>query len=270
MVQKTRPWGGTLTVVVVVIVVAVVTCLSNITFRKNNTNCYTIQSPISPQFSQNLHFDVYSKQFRDNNLVHIKDVFREEYFHILQNEIATILRSKSTHRNHLFSGIRKAETLTASDLMSSKIIADLYYSSLFIDFLKKIALLNLETVNCDDQSSMNLLVYNKPDDFIAWHHDPNHYTGKRLTILISIVNTNSSGTALSSSQLEYKDTRGEIHSIQMAANSILVFNGSLVEHRATGISDGDSRIVLSFTYCDECRETFFGNLWKRLKETVLY
>ena len=119
---------------------------------------------------------------------------------------------------------------------------------------------------------MNILIYDKPGDFISWHFDPNHYIGMRLTILISIVNKGKGkdSSSLSSSFLQYK-LRGsnEIHSIQMKPNSILIFDGSQIEHKATGIDEHERRIVLSFTYCDICRETVLGNFVKRCKEMIM-
>lgn len=207
--------------------------------------------------------DFYSKKFKNDDIVFIKNIFDLQCFNILKSDVMNnIYKAKRNDLQYL----RKASTVKATDI--TKEVANLYYSIYFLDFLKKITGLNsLENVNCDDESSMNIFVYDKPEDFITWHKDPNHYIGNRLTVLINIVNTNNDGD-LSDSELQYM-IKGKEYSIKMPPNSIVIFQGSKINHRATSIGEDGKRIILSFTYCDICKESLYGCLSKNIKNKVL-
>jgi hypothetical protein len=250
----------------ILLVVGMVICCC-LTYPKNN-NCVILKDTIIPYFNVDRDLTPFKKQFKDNRIVLIEDLFETTFFNHLQKKVLENEQFENRTAD-VFNSLRKAGTVNSSKI--SPTIVDLYYNSNFLKFLREITELPLENVNCDDKSNMNILIYDKPGDFISWHFDPNHYIGSRLTVLISIVNRSSSDSqSLSSSFLQYK-LRGskEIHSIQMKPNSILIFDGSQIEHRATGIRENEQRIVLSFTYCDICRETVIGNFVKRCKEMIM-
>lgn len=253
-------------VFVVVVVVALVIC-SSVSFSKNNV---CVESTLQSTFeSQSLRALANEKEFKEHNIVFIKDVFDQAYFRVLKDGVLGHLNKGTMKRNNAFTSVRRAMTVKASDLRDEKNARDLYYSKFFIKDLRRMTGLPLENVSCNDEASMNVLVYNKPNDFISWHHDPNHYKGRRLTVLISLVNENArEPDKLSESELQYI-LDGKQHSIKMPPNSMLVFDGSKIKHRATSIGEGDTRIVLSFTYCDVCREGLMGYMFKKIKELVL-
>jgi hypothetical protein len=234
----------------------------NMTYKKNN-DCTNLNN--LPIHIKDKNWTPFINQFNENRLVLIENFFEKHFFDNLQQNILQIQESNRT--NNLFKSIRRGSTIPSNSV--TEFIKNIYYNKIFIQFLSKITNLSLENVNCDDNSNMNILVYEKPGDFITWHFDPNHYVGNRLTILISIINEASSGT-LSSSLLQYKiKGSDQIHSIQMKPNSILIFDGSSVEHRATPIKSNERRIVLSFTYCNICKETIIGKFIKQCKEIVM-
>jgi len=55
----------------------------------------------------------------------------------------------------------------------------------------------------------------------------------------------------------------------MKPNSILIFDGTKILHKATGISDNEERIVLAFTFCDICTISSHKRLYRKLKELIL-
>jgi hypothetical protein len=92
-----------------------------------------------------------------------------------------------------------------------------------------------------------------------------------ISILLSIRNSNNTNTDLSSSILKYKDINtGVIHQLQMKPNSLLVFDGTKILHTATGIKPDETRIVLTFTYCDVCKEKIYARSIRKIKEAMFY
>lgn len=227
-------------------------------FKKNNQCKISYENP--EIFIKNEHME----EFKKNNIVLINNVFNPLYFYKLK--AAVLDNCKKSKRQNRLEFLRKASTVKASDIISS--ISDLYYSVYFLKVIRKISGFDLQNVNCDDESSMNIFTYDEPEDFITWHKDPNHYNGNRLTVLINIVNENSNNSDLSDSELHYI-VNGKQEFIKMSPNSMLIFNGSKINHMATGVKQGESRIILSFTYCDLCEESFTGYIVKTIKNKVL-
>ncbi|NBP00500.1 MAG: hypothetical protein EBU90_10330 [Proteobacteria bacterium] len=249
-----------------VLLILVCCCWSSSITSKRNSNCvkglnFNDNSVI---FNDLLSTTVDLVDFNEKKLVYIENIFDDQFFQRLQGYI----RSAQPSRTDTFQFARKAGTVKASNMPDQ--VAKLYYSRAFISFLSHVTGITLQNVNCDDESSMNLLVYDEPGDFINWHRDPNHYMGQRITVLICITNTNSVTGELSSAELYYKEPNSnDVSTLKMKPNSILVFDGSSIEHMATGISENDERVLLSFTYCDTCKPSLSGKVIEFFKQLVL-
>ncbi|MDZ4688751.1 MAG: hypothetical protein SH850_27065 [Planctomycetaceae bacterium] len=119
-----------------------------------------------------------------------------------------------------------------------------------------------------DQSSLSLLCYTEAGDHINWHYDHNFYRGRHFTVLLSLVNRGSNGA--SQSTYQRKLARGEIVSADTAANTLIVFEGAKVLHRATSTGQGDRRIMLSMTYCTDPRTSRVKEAIRRVKDTAFF
>ncbi len=120
-----------------------------------------------------------------------------------------------------------------------------------------------------DQSACSILYYDQPGDHINWHFDHNFSKGRHFTVLLSVLNRSASGGA-SASQLQVKDAAGNVTVVDTADNSIVVFEGARVLHRASPAEAGDRRIILSMTYCTDPRVGLFSELCRRVKDTAYY
>ncbi len=120
-----------------------------------------------------------------------------------------------------------------------------------------------------DQSSLSLLVYDKPGDHIGWHFDHNFYRGRHFTVLLTIENRGSAEHGLSHGVLQarLKDHEANVAS---APNTLVVFEGACVRHRATAIAPGERRVILSMTYCTDPRATWWQGAARRLKDTAYF
>lgn len=257
--------------ILIFIIVLVVFCILNIELPRKSSVCnIPVQFLNTIKLSSNFtnQINEYKKQFNTNNLVYIPDFFDKIYFNTLKNDVNQLLTSKNIKTSkHIF---RKGSLLSKNDIQNS-LVDKLYMEVLpYINQIVNEKIGSVKCVNYDDNSSYNILLYNKPNDFIQWHTDPNHYIGDRITILISIENTNETQTDLSSAHLDYYlENNLNMQSIKMKPNSILIFNGTKILHRATSIKNNEKRSIISFTYCTECKETIIGNIIKRVKELVL-
>jgi 2OG-Fe(II) oxygenase superfamily len=120
-----------------------------------------------------------------------------------------------------------------------------------------------------DQSSLSVLCYNEAGDHIHWHYDHNFYRGRHFTVLLSLANESTNG-GLSQSQLMRKLPNGDEQSLDTSPNTLVVFEGARVLHRASPTAAGDLRIMLSMTYCADPRINRFRELARRIKDTAFF
>jgi len=208
-------------------------------------------------------------EYTTYEIAYLENLFPHAVFKRLQDIVMQETQSDSVQRTSgLLSGFRKAGALSSASIHSQD-IKDLYYNPDLLELVRRVTdNPRMQTVSCEDKSSYNVLLYDKPDDHIDWHTDPNHYRGTRITVLICMANSNSQHTDVSAAELLY-DIDGTVNSIQMKPNSILIFNGSHIRHKATGIRENEVRTLISFTYCDICEQTLWGWLVRSVKELVL-
>jgi hypothetical protein len=120
-----------------------------------------------------------------------------------------------------------------------------------------------------DQSSLSLLIYNKPGDHIGWHFDHNFYRGRHFTVLLTIENTGHAESGLSHGVLKARLGEREVE-VASAPNTLIVFEGACVRHKVTPIEHGERRLILSMTYCTDPRATWWQGMARRLKDTAYF
>ena len=120
-----------------------------------------------------------------------------------------------------------------------------------------------------DQSAMSLLCYQRQGDHIQWHYDHNFYLGRHFTVLLSLVNHGASG-AQSQSQFQRQVSQGRLQQFDTRENSLIVFEGARVRHRATPAGAGDLRLILSMTYCTVPRNSPTREALRKIKDTAFF
>ncbi len=116
-----------------------------------------------------------------------------------------------------------------------------------------------------DQSSLSLLVYERPGDHINWHFDHNFYRGRHFTLLIPLVNRGSDAGDLSHARLIAR-IEGQERIVATPPNTMVLFEGARVLHKVTPIRDGERRIVLSMTYTTDPTCAWWQGVLRRFKD----
>jgi len=119
-----------------------------------------------------------------------------------------------------------------------------------------------------DQSSCSILCYNEAGDHINWHYDHNFYRGRHFTVLIPVVNRAAAGGVSASQFLAKKD--GRAVEFSTAENSLVVFEGARVLHKASKARAGDLRLVLSMTFGTDPHISVPKEVVRRFKDTAYY
>jgi hypothetical protein len=148
-------------------------------------------------------------------------------------------------------------------------IVGFYHSEAMQRFVSRIVGLPVQPTPLHDQSSLSVLVYDRPGDHIGWHYDHNFYRGRHFTLLLPVVNTGSAAGGLSHAQLAAK-LGGNETPVGTPPNALVLFEGARVLHKVAPIIEGERRIVISMTYCADPKANLAQSVARRLKDTAFY
>jgi hypothetical protein len=150
-------------------------------------------------------------------------------------------------------------------------LLELYYSNHLLELLSNIFKKPIQKPSLNDADASSLLIYTNKGDFIDWHKDFSLYYGDRYVVLLTIVNENKDKTGLSQNEFIYT-YEGRKYPIKLKENSIVIFKGSEVFHKSTGIDEDERRILLSMTFCDICQEkkNIIQFIYEKIKHLIIY
>jgi hypothetical protein len=188
-----------------------------------------------------------------------------ETFSTIGNELQQLVVERSFIPVHKKGGTVAYETLLAH----TPAIVSLYHDPRFQDFVAGVVGERLVPTPIQDQSSLSLLIYDRPGDHIGWHYDHNFYWGRHFTVLLSLVNEGHASGKLSHATLMAK-TRGREISIRTPPNTLVVFEGARILHKVTPILEGEKRIILSMTYCTDPRASVLQGIVRRGKDMAFF
>jgi hypothetical protein len=166
---------------------------------------------------------------------------------------------------HKKGGAVAYETIVARAPM----LAALYQSREMREIVSRLVRVPVMPTPLNDQSSLSVLVYDRPGDHIGWHYDYNFYIGRHFTVLLPVVNHGSNPAGLSHARLTAKLAGGE-RDIATPANTLVVFEGARVLHKVTPIIENERRLVVSMTYCADPRQRRWRGIARRVKDTAFF
>jgi hypothetical protein len=196
----------------------------------------------------------------------VADFLPPHLFRHLLDELSTV---EAVERGYIPLK-RKAGTIAYETLIqTSPTFVSLYHSSELLDFLSLCAGLPLVPTPIRDQSSLSLLIYDKPGDYIGWHYDHNFYKGRHFTVILCLVNQGSAAGGLS--HASFAMIRGEHEQyVSAAPNTLIMFEGNKVYHRVTPIEENERRVVMSMTFCTEPSSSWPQAVTRRIKDTAFF
>jgi hypothetical protein len=201
-----------------------------------------------------------------DRLAVVTDLLPAETFTTLRAEAERLVGpERSFVPTHKKGGTVAYETLIGS---APSIVA-LYHCADLKDFISRVVGVPVQPTPIHDQSSLSVLVYDKPGDHIGWHYDHNFYRGRHFTVLIALANQGSAAAGLSHAELQARVAGQEI-AVRTAANTAVVFEGARVHHKVTPIRQGERRLILSMTYCTDPRAWWWQGVSRRLKDTAFF
>ena len=127
------------------------------------------------------------------------------HFGSLQSEILTLAETERTY----IPAHKKGATIGYDVLRkSAPNVVALYRNPQYQKLISRIVGVHVEPTPIQDNSSLSILIYDRPGDHIGWHYDHNFYRGRHFTVLIGVENANRERTALSGATLLVKKRAG--------------------------------------------------------------
>jgi hypothetical protein len=202
----------------------------------------------------------------DDRFITLPDVLPVQTFAALKAEAERLAApERSFLPIHKKGGTVAYETLIAS----APAIVALYHSKGFRDFISRVVGVAVQPTPINDQSSLSVLVYDKPGDHIGWHYDHNFYRGRHFTVLLMMANAGHAADGLSHGETRARIAEEET-AVRAAPNTLTVFEGVQVLHKATPVEADELRVVLSMTYCADPRALWWQAVSRRIKDTAYF
>jgi len=188
-----------------------------------------------------------------------------DIFAKLAGDLQQLVAERSFIPTHKKGGTVAYETLVTR----TPAIVSLYHDAAFQEFVSSVVGQPIVPTPIQDQSSLSLLIYDRPGDHIGWHFDHNFYLGRHFTVLLSLVNEGCSAGSLSHATLMAK-AHGEDLVVRTPPNTLVVFEGARVLHKVTPILAGEKRVILSMTYCTDPRASLLQGIVRRVKDIAFF
>ena len=146
------------------------------------------------------------------------------------------------------SSVRQGSSMGGHELRKSPLskIADIIDSSEFLEKVQsKTGIANLQFVPEADTNRLSLLYYKDEGDGIDWHVDGTIYLGDRWAGILTIVEDIKESEA----KLELKPNgKPATFPVEKMENTLVLFQGDQVQHRARPMLMDEQRIVVSLLF----------------------
>ena len=146
------------------------------------------------------------------------------------------------------SSVRQGSSMGGHELRKSPLskIADIIDSSEFLEKVQsKTGIANLQFVPEADTNRLSLLYYKDEGDGIDWHVDGTIYLGDRWAGILTIVEDIKESEA----KLELKPNgKPATFPVEIMENTLILFQGDQVQHRARPMLMDEQRIVVSLLF----------------------
>ncbi len=199
-------------------------------------------------------------------IVAIPEILSDDRFADVLREVEALAEAERSYvPTHKKGGTIAYECL----IERAPAVTALYHFEDLQSFVSRIVGVPVGPTPLYDQSSLSVLVYDRPGDHIGWHYDHNFYRGRHFTLLLPVVNRGRAAAGLSHAQLSAKIDGAEAE-IVTAPNTLVLFEGAKVLHKVSPITDGERRVVISMTYCADPRASGAQAVARRLKDTAFF
>ena len=201
-----------------------------------------------------------------HKIAFVADFLPQEQLAALRAEVE---RFAAVERSYVPTHKKGGTIAYATVIERAPAVTRLYHSEELRRYISRVVGVEVHPTPLHDQSSLSILIYDRPGDHIDWHYDHNFYLGRHFTVLLPVVNSGHRADGLSHAQLSTK-LAGQDVKLATPPNMLVVFEGAKVLHKASPIETGERRVVISMTFCTDSRATFAQAITRRVKDMAFF
>lgn len=116
----------------------------------------------------------------------------------------------------------------------------------------------------DVKTRICLVVYEKEGDYIDWHFDTNHYSGRFFTLLVPV------STEITCGNYVYKDHEEKEQVLEVEKSQAILFEGDKVFHRGKALCANQRRVILSLTFVTSQNMDIWNYCLHKVKELGIF
>lgn len=200
------------------------------------------------------------------HIISVANFLPADQLEVLRQEVE---RLTSAERSYVPTHKKGGTVSYASLIECAPAVIRFYHSEALRRFVSETVGLDVKPTPLHDQSSLSILVYDRPGDHIDWHYDHNFYLGRHFTVLLPVVNTGTGEDGLSHARLTAKIC-DQARELPTPPNTLVLFEGAKVLHKASPIAAGERRVLISMTFCSDPRATLAQAAARRIKDTAFF
>ena len=118
----------------------------------------------------------------------------------------------------------------------------------------------LQVAPKDVKTRICLVVYEKEGDYIDWHFDSNHYSGRFFTLLLPV------STEITCGNYVYRDHEEKEQVLEVEKSQAILFVGDKVFHRGKALCENQRRVILSLTFVTSQNMDMWNYCLHKVKE----
>ena len=201
-----------------------------------------------------------------NRIAAVPDFLGADQFERLQREVEALSGAERSY----VPGHKKGATIAYETLIEhAPGVTAFYHSKAMAAYISRITGVAVRATPLHDQNSLSILIYERSGDHIGWHYDHNFYRGRHFTVLLPVVNHGNAADGLSHARLRAMVGDAETE-LQTPPNTVIVFEGAGVLHKATPLAAGERRVLISMTYCGDDQANFAQAVARQFKDIAFF
>lgn len=213
--------------------------------------------------------DALRAEYESNGrLLFIDDFLPED---ILQPALEDLEKLRgAVHRNYV-PGQKKGGSVSRHSIdRTGELIGNLYRSPALREFLEKISGARLLDCLPSDPHTYALYLYTEPGDHIGWHYDTSFYRGERFTLLLGLIENESSRLECEiNTRDDSRPTESRVY--RMKPGSLAFFDGDRLWHRVTKMAEADhERVVITMEFVTDSTMHPWRRFVSNVKDAFAY
>jgi len=211
----------------------------------------------------------YAEQFKAHKLLVIRDFMPSEF--VMNHYVPEVENcTKFIHRVRV-PKFKKSGSVSRQNIKEhAPGLFNIYYSPIMRQFIEQIVGESLCLCPDSDPHAVALYHYTEPGDHIGVHYDKSFYKGKRVTVLLGMIQDSVESKLVCYLGASKTNRRKNPLEVMTHPGTLVIFNGDSLWHEVTPLGKNERRVILTMEYLTDNRISTVNRLVSNFKDRFLY